>query len=1136
MHAASVTVTPRYPMAARDPAVPGGTVEWNGSDLATLRAMVDAGTFERGRAYADADMVLTHAWNAPGTILVGSVQGSRGIPYTTVVRIHRSVSGVLIDFEGECTCPVSYDCKHTVALLLASATGSASRNGARSPGATKTRSGRTARAPIPPAWEQALRGVVTSDPVEREDAPSSLALQFELVASGAHPGRPGPRGTTGGCIRLRPVTAGRNGRWVRTGISWTSLDYYRYRGTTDAGADAKLGLLKELLALSRVPNSRYSYRMNDESVWLEGIHSRRVWDLLTESVAVGMPLVGAPKGPGGVTLHDGPAVAQLDVTRTAGGLLVRPSIVVADAEVPLGDASLLGIPAHGLAWWSAASGNDGALNLHLVPLASPLDQSVRALVQGGPVRVPPSDESRFLVEYHPLISERLRVLSSDRSVELPEPQARHLLLSIESFGREQVRLAWTWIQPGGSGGRRAGLWTSTGRPEDRSVESGRVDAVTALVQAVPRMVEPTDVGARLAPFAVLSGMAAVDFVVETLPALDGVDGVEVEVLGELPRYRQADGDPVVALGGSTSTGGGDWFDLMVTVSVDGEDVPFHELFTALAEDQSHLILPSGTFFPLDGEELRRLAALIAEGRSLWDTPTGSIRVSRFQASWWEDVRALGTLDAQATAWESSVRSLLDVGDRVDHPLPTGLHASLRPYQHEGFQWLAYLYENGLGGILADDMGLGKTVQALALVAHIKERDPDGPPVLVVAPTSVVPNWVSETERFAPALQVVSIGETIIRRGAPLADVVAGTDIVVTSYGLFRREFDAYNELEWSVLFLDEAQFVKNHTSQAHRRARMLSVPCKVAITGTPMENNLMELWALLSITAPGLFGSPERFTPYYRQPIERNGDADRLDQLRRRLRPLMLRRTKEQVASDLPAKLEQILELELLPRHLKVYQAYLQRERQKVLGLLGDMDSNRFEIFRSLTLLRQASLDVALVDEKHAKVPSTKLDALVEMVDDVVAEGHRVLVFSQFTRFLRSAQARLEAAGVDLCYLDGKTRKRGEVIERFRSGGAPVFLISLKAGGFGLNLTEADYCILLDPWWNPATEAQAVDRTHRIGQTKKVMVYRLVAKDTIEEKVMAMKAKKAALFATVLDSGELASGALTADDIRGLLD
>jgi SNF2 family DNA or RNA helicase len=270
--------------------------------------------------------------------------------------------------------------------------------------------------------------------------------------------------------------------------------------------------------------------------------------------------------------------------------------------------------------------------------------------------------------------------------------------------------------------------------------------------------------------------------------------------------------------------------------------------------------------------------------------------------------------------------------------------------------------------------------------------------------------------------------------------------------------------------------------------------------------------------------------------VEKEGDADRLDRLRRRIRPLMLRRTKTQVVTDLPDKQETVLELDLNPGHSRVYQAHLQRERRKVLGLLGDLKKNRFEIFRSLTLLRQASLDVGLIDPAQAKVPSTKLDALLDQLAQVTAEGHRAVVFSQFTRFLGLARTRLEAAGLPYSYLDGRTRRRSDAINAFKDGTAPVFLISLKAGGFGLNLTEADYCFLLDPWWNPATEAQAVDRIHRIGQTRNVMVYRLVARQTIEEKVMALKAGKAALFDSVMNAGEATTGRLTASDIRSLVE
>jgi SNF2 family DNA or RNA helicase len=482
-----------------------------------------------------------------------------------------------------------------------------------------------------------------------------------------------------------------------------------------------------------------------------------------------------------------------------------------------------------------------------------------------------------------------------------------------------------------------------------------------------------------------------------------------------------------------------------------------------------------------------------------------------------------------------VRALARVTDIPRFEPPDGLTARLRPYQETGYSWLSFLQEYGLGGVFADDMGLGKTVQTLAMILRARAKDPSGAPFLVVAPTSVVPNWADEAARFAPGLTVATVTGTGARRGTDLAAACEGADVVVTSYALFRLEYEAYESISWSGLLLDEAQQIKNHLSKGYRCARTLPAPFKLAITGTPMENNLMELWALFSIVAPGLLADPKRFTEHYRGPIERSQDADRLATLRRRIRPVLLRRTKAEVIADLPPKSEQVLELELLPKHRRVYQRYLQRERRKVLGLIGDMDRNRFQIFRSLTLLRQAALDVALLDEENASVPSTKLDALVGLVESAAAEGHRVLVFSQITRFLGRARAALDAAGVGSCYLDGATRHRASVLREFREGTAPVFLISLKAGGVGLNLTEADYCIITDPWWNPATEQQAVDRTHRIGQDKPVMVYRLVAAGTIEDKVMALKARKAALFSSIMTDGGVGRAGLTADDIRGLL-
>jgi SNF2 family DNA or RNA helicase len=292
---------------------------------------------------------------------------------------------------------------------------------------------------------------------------------------------------------------------------------------------------------------------------------------------------------------------------------------------------------------------------------------------------------------------------------------------------------------------------------------------------------------------------------------------------------------------------------------------------------------------------------------------------------------------------------------------------------------------------------------------------------------------------------------------------------------------------------------------------------------------------VLSITAPGLFPDPAAFADHYAKPIERHGDRDRLTRLRRRIRPLVKRRTKELVAAELPPKQEQILEVELHPRHRKLYDTHMQRERQRILGLLDDFDANRFTILSAITRMRQLSLHAGLVAEEHLKVPSAKVEALIEQLSDVIGGGHRALVFSQFTGFLTLVRERLDAAGIEYCYLDGRTRSRDKVLSAFRRGDASVFLISLKAGGVGLNLTEADYCFLLDPWWNPAVETQAVDRTHRIGQTRQVMVYRLVSRHTIEEKVVALAQRKAALFRGVMDDGELFAGQITAEDIRGLL-
>jgi superfamily II DNA or RNA helicase len=1092
-------------------------------DEAVLRRFVGEPTFSRGRAYADQGAVLNTRWLAKDHHVYGEVTGNAVTPYTAWVRLTRTAEGRLSTFQGSCTCPVGTDCKHAVALFLAASAA------ARAEPAENAGAGAVSAAPH--AWERPLLDLV------REDRPSDdgpeMGLQFEIIEASRsyRTGLASPLR-----IGLRPVTRGRKGNWIRSGISWQNLS--AAWGSFRTPQQDQVRLLREIASMDTSSHATY-YGSATQLIYLDALPSRRIWDVLADARAIGLPLIQSGSRTGHVILFEEPAELVVEVARDDAGLSLRPRLTASGEQPALDATMLLGNPAHGVAWWRTEDAVDPLADgdLRLAPLAETVDPVLRNLVDMRGLIVPSADERQFFTRYYPTLHQRVALVAADGSVDLPQPQPPLLVLELEYGDGARLDLGWHWRYAIGDAVRREPLWPvgAPSRARDLEQEAVVVKAVETASDQLPGLLTDSPAGDRLAARLVLDGYDAVRFISDVLPALSDLPGLTVESRGTPRDYREAQSGPVVAMDATAPPGDRDWLDLAVTVTVDGEDVPFDQLFVALAAGQQHLVLPSGTWFTLDRPELSALGALIAEARALNDAGPQTMRVSRYQSDLWEELDKLGVISGQAAEWLASVRSLSQVTAIDQPPMPPGLTAVLRPYQTSGFGWLAFLYAHGLGGVLADEMGLGKTLQAIALVCHAKAHG-ETAPFLVVAPTSVVYNWVAECERFAPDLDVRMVTETAGRRGGTIAEVAAGADLVVTSYALFRIEYDDYAAVAWAGLVLDEAQFVKNPKSRGYRCAKLLPAPFKLAITGTPMENNLMELWSLLSITAPGLFPHPAGFEKHYRTPIEKNDDRERLAQLRRRVKPLMLRRTKEQVVSDLPDKQEQIVELPLNPKHRRVYQTHLQRERQKVLGLLGNLEKNRFEIFRSLTLLRQASLDPVLIDPRYHDIPSTKLDALMELLTEIASEGHRTLVFSQFTRFLGNAKQRLDDAGIEYCYLDGSTKRRPEVLNQFRTGTAPVFLISLKAGGFGLNLTEADYCVLLDPWWNPATEAQAVDRVHRIGQTRNVMVYRLVAKDTIEEKVMALKARKAALFDSVMADGEVAPGALTAADIRGILE
>ncbi|XXF80070.1 SNF2-related protein [Myxococcaceae bacterium GXIMD 01537] len=624
-----------------------------------------------------------------------------------------------------------------------------------------------------------------------------------------------------------------------------------------------------------------------------------------------------------------------------------------------------------------------------------------------------------------------------------------------------------------------------------------------------------------------SGDAALEFWargLQTLPAEWERFGAQTPKVRLRPKLK-----PRVRVGMS----GVQWFELDAEFVADDQAVDLGAVRMWLDSGRRFVPLKDGTWAEADPAEIKRAADLLEEAGAL--PGRTRTRLPLHQAVALDLLADLGEFAEIEARARKAMLELRDTSGVPKVALPEGLQATLRHYQEAGLSWLWFLRRHALSGILADDMGLGKTVQSLSLMQKVANEE-GRKPSLVVAPTSVLANWEREAERFTPGLKtMVWHGQDRRERAEDLKQV----DLVLTSYALVRRDLEQLSEVGFRYVILDEAQNIKNADSATAQACKALPSETRLALTGTPLENRLSELWSIFDFLMPGFLGSAEGFSDRYEQPIQVANDATVRDRLRRRIQPFIMRRLKTEVAKDLPPKTESVAWCEMEPGQAALYREVLEESRRKVHESIEKVGfkRSRVSILAALMRLRQVCCDPRLLKLPPGTLlpDSAKLERFGQLVDDLVAEGHRALVFSQFTEMLELLKAEADKRGLRYLYLDGRTKDRMAKVDEFnQADGPPLFFISLKAGGTGLNLTAADYVIHYDPWWNPAVEDQATDRTHRIGQTRAVISYKLITRGTVEEKILALQRRKKDLAAGVLGGDGDFGKSLTEQDIQDL--
>ena len=1094
-------------------------------DKSLLTQFLTTATLTAGHRYLRQGRVLRAELSEDGSVLEGTTHGSRPRPYQQSIRLQKAGKGQFRPI-GLCTCPVNINCKHVAAVLLCHAQGQPAGM-ARPPAAAKPV---RAEPVLPPAIISWLASF-PRDPSGSAGTRRDQILYVTELAQDA--GRPG-------ALTVSPM-----------------VQALRKDGSAGAVRDFRLHQLSTSPRYLTPADRTILRRLSDIAHAARGIGADPdAEELLRQILSTGRARWAAPEG---LSLSEAEArPAELYWAMGPDGHQ--------RAGLRLGE-NLRGFVLPAPWYLDVDTGQLGPLDCGMPPAmaermlaAPPLPPEALAHVTAELARLAPG----IVVPVDPGPAQplggppekRLLLTTTGLGFDLARPhlsRADKLPVARLGFGYGPLDAA-----PGRDStprnvvvaGRHYRL-TRDVRAEFAAADHLIAAGFERLTKYIPQFrTEAVQPDFMLPPRD--SELDWIEVVISLVPALRA-QGWVVTIAPDFPiRLAEPEGDIEARL---REGSGIDWFELELGAMVDGERVDLLPLLLRLIaggkgaalvehhEDHEPFLLPlpDGRLLTLPMARIRpmvlALAELFAEGR-LNPGDEDAVRFTRQDAAEalaleagsgmvWQGGDALRALGRQLQGAEGSIPPVT---------LPEAFQGSLRPYQMEGVAWLQFLRGAGLGGVLADDMGLGKTVQTLAHLAIEQAEGRLSQPALLVCPTSLIPNWRREAARFAPGLRVLALHGP--ERAQHFSEI-ARHDLVLTTYPLLARDQAVLTAQTWHMVILDEAQAIRNPKAETARQAKQLRAGQLLCLSGTPLQNHLGELWSLFDFLAPGFLGSERMFRKQYRTPIEKHGDVQRQAALRRRVKPFLLRRTKEQVLQDLPPKTEILEPVEMEAGQRALYEGIRLAMHAKIKAAIAARGLARsgIVILDALLKLRQACCDprlVKLAAAQKARAGSAKLDRLLELLAVLLGEGRRVLVFSQFTSMLALIEARLAEAKISYVLLTGDTRDRETPVRRFQAGEVPVFLISLKAGGVGLNLTAADTVIHYDPWWNPAAEDQATDRAHRIGQERQVFVHRLVTLGSIEEKMETLKDRKRALVATVLQAEQGGTIGLTAADIEEL--